>query len=154
MSEQTNDISILRKLTKQYLEICAEEVLKERRDSWRRHNSLKPSRTLIYVRAFAWNEMKESRLKTKDSFWHPYEDFLRESIFRHSFNDHFIFEPWLTVKAVYKCTGWGVDVDRIYSDQARGSFKIDYPIKKSEDLSKLRMPWHEIDEQKTSEKCL
>ena len=63
MHELTSDVAILGDLTKRYLEICNEGVQKERRDLWRRHNSLKPTRPLIYVRAFAWSEMQESRYR-------------------------------------------------------------------------------------------
>ena len=47
------DRQILRDLVKQYVAICQQPCQKTRRDLWRDHNSLLPTRVPIYVRAFA-----------------------------------------------------------------------------------------------------
>ena len=158
-----NDISILRDLTKRYLEICAEDVQVRRRNLWRKHNSLKPGRPLIYVRAFAWQEMKDAVPQCEDPFWHRYEDFLRQSIFRHRFDDDFIFEPWITVEAVYQTPVpagdwewgglWGLPVKWTCSENnPRGARHWDPPLKEPEDFLKMKVPFHEIDEQATERK--
>ncbi len=54
--------------------------------------------------------------------------------------------------AVHVCTGWGVPVVKRYGTEPRGSFKVDYPIKELADIEKLRVPWHEIDEEQTAER--
>jgi hypothetical protein len=145
------DRDILRELAKRYVEVCADREQPIRRDLWRRHNSLKPTRPLIYVRAFAWQEMPESRCRCEDARFHPYENFLRYQLFWASLGDDSIFEPWVTVPAARRCEGWGVDCARSYSEDARGAYKVDYPIKHADDLARLRMPWHEIDEPRTAE---
>ena len=147
-----HDVSVLRTLATQYLEICAAAVQNERRALWRRHNSLKKTRPLIYVRAFAWQEMPESQCQCEDPFFRHYEDFFRRHLFWAAFNDDSVFEPWVTVQATYRCEGWGPAVARVYSDEARGSFKVNYPIKDLGDIEAMRMPWHEIDEAKTAER--
>lgn len=144
------DKTILRDLARRYVEICANPAQKIRRDLWRKHNSLKDTIPLIYVRAFAWPEMPESKCVCKDQLFRQYEDFFRNRLFWDSLNDDSVFEPWVTVPAVYRRTGWGVEIDRHYSGEAGGSFKINYPLKTSEDLKKLVVPSHEIDEQKTA----
>ena len=58
-----NDTEILRELTRKYLEICHAEKQNELRNLWRQHNSLKKTRPLIYVRAYAWREMPQSKLE-------------------------------------------------------------------------------------------
>ncbi|MCD6520872.1 MAG: hypothetical protein J7M05_13220 [Anaerolineae bacterium] len=148
-----DDRMILRDLAKQYLEICSDPIQETRRELWRRQNSLHGERPLIYVRAFAWAEMPQSRCQCKDPFYRQYENFFRYHLFWSTLKDDSIFEPWVTVHAVHKCTGWGLEIPRTYSDEPRGSFKIDYPIKKPEDITKLRMPWHEIDEEGTARKA-
>ena len=145
------DIQILRDLAKKYVEICNKDVQKERRDLWRKHNSLKKTRPLIYVRAFAWHEMPQSKCTIVDSFLRQFESFFRNRLFWNTFRDDSIFEPWVTIQASYKCTGWGLLGERNYSSEAYGSYKIDYPIKKLDDIKNLRVPYHEIDERKTSE---
>ncbi|NOY81325.1 MAG: hypothetical protein GXP31_10015 [Kiritimatiellaeota bacterium] len=143
--------TILRDLARRYLEICASPVQEERRGLWRRHNSLKPTRPLVHVRAFAWEELPDSQCGCTDPFLRRFEDFFRRNLFRNTLGDDSIFEPWVTVQAVRKCTGWGVLGKRITSGELRGSFKIDHPLKQLADIDKLRTPWHEIDEEKTCE---
>ncbi|NQT19607.1 MAG: hypothetical protein HQ592_07875 [Planctomycetes bacterium] len=147
----THDKSILRDLAKQYLAVCSDPVQDERRNLWRRHNSLRKTRPLIYVRAFAWGEMPQSKCSCEDPLLRGAESFFRHQLFWNTFGDDSIFEPWVTVQAALKCAGWGVSGERNYSEQPRGSYKIDYPLKKLDDVRKLRAPWHEIDEAKTAE---
>ena len=146
----THDRTILRELAQQYMEVCARPEQAQRRALWRKHNSLHGERPLIYVRAFAWKEMPEATLHCQEPFLRAVENFFRYQLFWDSLNDDSIFEPWVTVPAVYRCTGWGVSVDRSYSDEPGGSFKVDYPLKTPEDIELLRAPWHAIDEQQTA----
>jgi len=141
----------LRDLAKQYMDICRSEVQDERRDLWRSHNSLKPTRPLIYVRAFAWGEMPESKCECEEPFFRNYESFFRRALFVDTLADDSIFEPWVTVGAAHKCTGWGVGTPRTRSGEPRGSWKADYPIKELGDIEKLRAPWHEIDDEATAQ---
>ena len=144
------DITILRELAKAYAEVSREPEQNRRRDLWRWHNSLKMTRPLIYVRAFAWEEMAASKCECEDPFLRHYEGVLRHHLFWHTLADDSIFEPWLTVDAVKTCTGWGVEAGRHYSGERGGSFKVDYPIRELADSEKLRVPWHEIDERQTA----
>ncbi len=145
------DKEILSDLAKRYIEICRRPVQMERRDLWRRHNSLRKTRPLIYARAFAWREMPDSRLSCEDPFARQYEDFFRRHLFWNTLEDDSVFEPWVTIQAARVCNGWGVAYQRHFSDEPGGSFKVDYPIKDLSDLEKLRTPWHAIDEARTSE---
>ena len=149
MNEQ--DKKTLRELAKRYLGACAQPAQTERRDLWRRHNSLKKTRPLIYVRAFAWEEMPQSRLVCEDPFARHYEDFFRSHLFWNTLEDDSIFEPWVTVSATHTHNGWGLFGERRYSQESHGSYKEDYPLKDLADTEKLQIPRHGIDERKTSE---
>lgn len=146
-----SDRTLLRDLAKRYRDICGEPVQADRRDLWRDHNSLRPTRPPIYVRAFAWSEMPQSACLCRDPFYRPYEDFFRNRLFWASLGDDSVFEPWVTVEAALKCRGWGVAIPRTHSDQPGGSYKDDYPLKTLDDIKRLRMPWHDIDEARTAE---
>ncbi len=150
-----HDVSILRDLATQYMAVCSNPVQGARRSLWRQHNSLKQTRPLIYVRAFAWQEMPQSQCQCKDNFFRQYENFFRTHLFWNTVNDDSVFEPWVSVRATWTCPkwipGWGVSAERTVSDDPRGSFKVDYPLKELADIEKLRMPWHGIDEQTTAE---
>lgn len=149
----TSDVVLLRELAEQYAEICRDPVMDERRDLWRRHNSLKRTRPLIYVRAFAWQEMPQSELHCEDPFYRHYEDFFRQSLFRYTFDDDFIFEPWVTVSAatITPVEGvWGLASPRTHSDDPRGSFVWEAPLKDEADIGRLISPHHVIDEAETA----
>jgi len=146
-----SDRTIMRELAERYRDICAEPVQEERRQLWRRHNSLVRTRPLIYVRAFAWHEMPQSACRCEDPFFRGYESFFRHQLFWHEQDDDSIFEPWVTVPATLACAGWGVDIQRHYSDMPGGAYKVDYPLRELADIEKLRVPWHEVDEVRTAE---
>lgn len=148
--EYSSDQIILRDLARQYVELCCKPQQQERRSLWRQHNSLRKTRPLIYVRAFAWQEIPQSACRCQDPFFRTYENLLRYHLFWDALQDDSVFEPWLTVRAVHKCAGWGVDVHRSFSEESHGSFKVDYPLTSLEDISKLRPPFHEIDEPATA----
>ena len=154
MDANHKDIEILRNLAKQYIDICNAPEQKTKRDMWRRHNSFQKTPVLIYIRAFAWVEMSESKCACADAFLRHYENQFREAVFRSTFKDDFIFEPWVTVGASYKCSAWGLDVNRHYTDEKNEkltAFKVEYALKELSDFGKMRAPWHEIDDLKTAE---
>ena len=142
--------SLLRDLAKQYLQVCARPEQAERRRLWRQHNSLKATLPLIYVRAFAWQEMPAARLECEDPFLRHFENFFRYQLFWDSLGDDAIFEPWVTLHASYRCSGWGLQVGRHFSDEPGGSFKVENPLIDPDAIENMRAPWHEIDEESTA----
>lgn len=147
------DKKILRDLAKRYLDVCTREVQAERRDLWRRHNSLKRTRPLIYVRAFAWREMAESRCVCEDPFYRGYEDHFRRMLFWNDFEDDSVFEPWVSVGAacVQPPEGvWGLPIQWICGDDPRGAKRIDPPIIDPEDARRMVAPHHAIYEEETA----
>ncbi|MBM3188634.1 MAG: hypothetical protein FJZ90_07930 [Chloroflexi bacterium] len=147
-----SDITILRDLARAYLEICHDPGQQARRDLWRRHNGMRPTPPPIYVRAFAWQEMPQSRCLCEDPFYRQYEDGFRQSLFRSTFGDDFIFEPWVTVDAAWVIPAeglWGVPV--IWRGREYGRAGVwEAPLKEPEDLARLVAPHHVIDEEETA----
>ncbi len=153
MSSQ-HDIAILRDLAKQYADVCRKPVYDERRDLWRAHNSLRPTRVPIYVRwGTAWREQPESRLQCQDPFYRQHEDTLRHMLWQDTIGDDYILEPWITqeaAKVVPPGSLWGPEIHHIPSPEPRGSWKFNPPIRTLEDIDKLVPPQHVIDEQQTA----
>jgi len=145
------DREVLRRLASRYRDVCDSPVQVERRDLWRRHNSLKPTRPLIYTRAFAWSEMPDAACICEDPFLRQHESQLRQRLFWAGLDDDSVFEPWVTVPAVFACYGWGVQGKRHHSGVDGGAFKVEYPLKSLDDISMLREPWHAVNEAATSE---
>lgn len=151
---RNGDIAILRDLVKRYLGICHKPIQDERRDLWRRHNSLERTRPLIYVRWLAaWHEAPESKLECQDPFFRHFENHLRQEIFQDTIGDDSVQEPWITLTAVRKTPPngvWGLEYGRIPSPEPGGAWKYDPPIKQLEDVEGVAEVHHEIDEEATA----
>ncbi len=149
-----SDIQILRDLAQRYVEICHKPIQNERRDLWRKHNSLVRTRPLIYVRWLAaWHEAPESKLECEDPLFRRHENFLKQQIFQDTIGDDSIQEPWITQPATYITPPqglWGLPYNRIPSPEPGGAWMYDPPIKELEDARKMVEPHHIIDEEATA----
>ena len=151
------DISVLRDLAKQVSDISKKEIQDERRDLWRKHNSLKRTSVPINIHWHnCWQEIfPDKKLLCEDDFYREHERYLRQMIFQDSLDDDTIVEPWITVKAKYATPTenfrWGPEIKYVLSSIERGSYYFDPPIKETEDLKKLVLPHHVIDEKATAE---
>ncbi len=153
MPQDQHDVGIIRDLAKRYAEIAAQPIMDERRDLWRRHNSLQHTRPLVYMRWFAaWNEHPESNLQCRDPFWQGHERFLRMHIVQESIGDDYVIEPWISQRASVRMPQhgpWGVPYNRIPSPEPGGAWMYDPPLKQLEDIERLAEPHHIIDEEQT-----
>jgi hypothetical protein len=150
------DIQILRELVKELNEIVNNPIQDERRNLWRKHNSLKRIRPLIYVRAFAFHEIfNEQELKCEDPFFRQYEYYIHMMKFRDTIGDDYIIEPWLTVKAVFdppQDLRWGIRTTLGEKPKPGGAAAFKPEIIEEEDIEKLVIPEHKINEKATMER--
>ncbi len=148
-----HDVQLIRDLAKRYAEIAAKPIQDERRDLWRRHNSLQRTRPLIYMRWLAaWNEHPWAQPECEDPFWQGHERFLKQMIVQDTIGDDYVIEPWITQRASVKMPPdgpWGVKYNRIPSTEPGGAWKYDPPLKELDDINKLVEPHHVIDEETT-----
>jgi hypothetical protein len=148
------DIQILRELAQTYMIAATDAKQQTRRDLWRNHNSFQMTTPPIYIRAFAWQEMTQSKLLCENPLFKTCEFFFRQSIFHDSFNDDFVLEPWITIQAVKTLPNnetWGVPtIWHGRGGNKGGAGVCDSPIKDLEDIEKLIMPHHIIDEAATA----
>lgn len=145
-----NDTLILRELAKEVLEISNKPIQNIRRDLWRKQNSFHGTKPLIYVRAFAFDEFFDKKqLKCQDPFYRSYEYYLHMMKFRDTIGDDFIIEPWLTVNAVYNPPielRWGVKAELGEKPESGGASAFKPELLEEEDIEKLIVPHHEINE--------
>jgi len=148
------DIQILRDLAARYTELCASDDQREKRDLWRDHNSLLPTRPLIYVRAIPYDdEPALQRQDCVDPFYQHYESWFRLMFAHAATGDDYTFFPYVAVGAVHVLPPeglWGVPFGRIPSTERKGSWMFDPPLKELSDIEKLVFPRHEIDEAATT----
>lgn len=148
------DRRVVRELAERYMEMCGTDSQRERRDLWRKHNSLVRTRPPIYVRGWPAHEVPEvATLLCEDAFLRGHERWLRTMLYQETIGDDFILEPWLTVQArrVTPPDGlWGLRIDRIPSPEAVGTWMYDPPIKTLADAARMVSPHHIIDEEATA----
>lgn len=152
----TSDVAVLRELARRYAEVAAEPIQQTRRDLWRKHNSLQPTRPPIYLRGgTAQEEIPDvASVACEEKFFRGVEKTLRWQLFWASCGDDSIFEPWFVLPAVHEHTGWGVTGEVQFAPDAEpgaGSYKEDYPLKSLDDIDKLVPPQHRINEAATAE---
>ncbi|NLF93444.1 MAG: hypothetical protein GX564_06110 [Oligosphaeraceae bacterium] len=145
-----HDKELLRPLAEAYLTLCGQPAQQQRRRDWRALNSLRMTRPLLYVRAFAWEEMAEAALFCRTPAGQRIERSLRYQLYWGALDDDSIFEPYLVLPACHRHSGWGYAIQRNRSGHPRGSFKVDYPLKDLDDLSGLQTPVHSIAEEETA----
>jgi len=148
---------VVRDLAERYLEIAQQDIQEERRNLWRRHNSLERTRPLILIMPAgqAWAEVSEVECQCEDPFLRGIEGSLRRKIYHDSFGDDTIQEPWLQLAASYVTPPdgpWGPKYGKIPSPEPGGAWKFDPPLQTLEDIDKVAEIQHVIDEEATSKK--
>ena len=159
---KTADVRILRELARRYMEICGNDIQNERRDMWRKHNSLQDSRIPIICSWYSGSNLAGSLLVDEcvceDAFFRGYELNLRNMIYNDSIGDDTVAEPWLTVRAEpvlpAQCRNgatWGLPYERREIPEAQ-AWTILPSISSIENLSRLVATPHGIDEAATTRK--
>jgi hypothetical protein len=157
---ENKDIPIIHDLASQYAEICAKDIQNERRDLWRKHNSLIHTRVPIICSWYRQSNVKSSiladQLVCQDPFYRNYELWLRNMIYHEALGDDTIFEPWITVRAVHKvppkCYNgaiWGFPYIREERADTQ-AWRIAPSINHKEQISQMVATPHAIDEKETN----
>ena len=159
---KSKDAEILRDLAKQLSEIASGGNQDEKRKLWSDFNSMKTRQVPVYILdpQGVWREIfSQSDLKCEDGFFRHYEGAMRLWLYRSTFGDDFIAEPWITVTADYKGGGpnwwnWGFDAGKMSRIPETLAYHLpEPPIKSEKDLSGLVTEIGAIDEEKTAEKA-
>jgi hypothetical protein len=146
------DRELLRDLARRVAAIAELPIQAERRELWKRHNSLEPVRPMLLVfPEGSWVELVPfGTLRCEHGTARLFELELRQRIYYHEhFRDDTVIErEWLVNKAI-RNSGWGLAPRRRHSDTARGAWAFDPVILARSDLEKLRFPHIEQDETET-----
>jgi len=154
-----HDIDVLRGLAEKYAAIAALPIQDEKRKLWTDHFSLTPTRVPILATYGMWNAwcrdvFSDANMMCEDEFFRHHERKLRMAIFQHEVvGDDSIQEPWHTLEAAVSggwAHLWGVDESMHKADVEGGAAAYDPCIKSWQDVSKLHMTHHEVDEEETA----
>lgn len=148
----SSEKDILRTLARQVVEIATQPQQQTKKDLWYAHNQLKKTRPLVLI--FPENSWEQilgtEKLQITSLFWKQWEWYLRHLIYRHqNFTDDFVIEPVLYINKIIRNSGWGVDLKTAHSNKENGSWAYQPPLKDPKNISKLKTPVIEVDEQAT-----
>jgi hypothetical protein len=145
---------ILRTLAGKVRNIAELPEMKERKECWKKHNSLKPGRPMVLCfPEGAWAELLPERdLQCQDLKLRGWEEYLRRIVYMWEFlRDDKAYDPYFDICPTVEISGFGVDIQKIQGE-GRGSFKYDHPIKNLEkDLERLKFREMSFNRQKTEE---
>ncbi len=152
MSIGAKDRQLLRDLAKRVAEAASLPVMSERREMWKRHNTLERVRPMILLfPEGSWRELlPEKALRCEGERARTIERGLRVRLFYHDhFRDDTLIErEWVVRKAVSH-TGWGLEPRHIPSTSDTGAWGFDPVILEPADLKKLKHPEVVYDEAAT-----
>lgn len=151
-----NERDILRELARKTSYIAGLPIMDERREMWKRHNSLERVRPMIMVfPEGSWRELlPESILQCEDKLAREIEWELRRRIYRHkNINDDAPIEKsWKVFKQLrgfrrgeYAISskidwGFGLEFKRLRSSTETGAYGFDPVLIEYSDIKKLKMP--------------
>jgi len=143
------DRQALRKLAQRVATIADSPEMAERKELWRRVNTLEKTRPVILCEPEnGWNEIiTERQMQCKGRLARHWEMDLRKEIFwGEEMGDDKPVEPYFNVPCVLLPDDWGVEVIEHKPDAQGGSLAWEPPIKDYEkDLGRLKMPQIVVD---------
>ena len=148
---QPADRKMLRDLARRVADAADLPIMAQRRELWKQHNALRPTRPMILVfPEGAWAELLPESALICQPEARRYEWALRARLYTHEhFADDTVVEKHWDVHQVLRHSSWGLEIRRIASPTARGAWHFDPVIRVPTDLKKLRVPEVSIDEQAT-----
>ena len=147
------DREILRGLAARVAALAARPVESEKRQLWYDHNSLRPTRPLIFCDPEnGWHEiLPQSSLACQGDLARQWEFRLRQEIFwGESIKDDRVIEPTFVISHVHTESDWGMHETRIGGDHG-GAYRWDSPLTSYDLLGKLRFPQITVDHASTAQ---
>jgi hypothetical protein len=144
-----NDKSILRELAKQYAEIAASEVNRERERRIRDIHSLKRDiRPILWFEQIPWNELNgtgELTLRCEGNFARGMESHFRQTLFRWKyFQGDMVVESVYYVGKIFSDSGFGMDIKEETAVRDAGNSVISHhyedQLDSEEKLDLLKLP--------------
>lgn len=141
------DRSLLRDLAAQVADLAARPLEDEKRDLWRRHNRLEPTRPLVFCDPEnSWHEIiPDSALRCTHPLARAWEWHLRKQIFWGTqMHDDYTIEPYFDVEHVRMPPNWGLAEQQIGGEHG-GAYAWESPVKSEADLDRLHFPRISVD---------
>ena len=149
-------IEKIRALARQVSEESTSPRYDELRRRWWKHNSLIKDRPLVLCRPVsAWRELiPPDIIVSREPLLRSIEEQLRMKLWKVEIGDDEVLEPWVEIQAAFVGPEsmqdiWGIHITTKETGVKGGSFAFVPAIRKLEDLDRLQVPDHRVDEQAT-----
>jgi len=152
MNISKQDREVLQKLAEKIANIASLPVHNEKINMWKKLNSLKSIKPMIYIDNIPWHEIgieKGLKLKTRNEFFKKVEARMWKTIYRwENARVDMVVEPKVICPLVIKNSGFGFDeiqdITAVDSDDRIHSFiesrHFSPKIKDEDDIQKIKMP--------------
>jgi hypothetical protein len=141
------DQQILRELAGQVAVLAKLPVEIEKRQLWKEHNSLQPTRPVIFCDPeVGWGEIvRQDALRCQNPLARQVEDFLRRIVFWGTeMRDDRPIDPYLALPLFAENAFWGLQEIK-HGGENGGSYVWESPVKSEADLQKLHFPQIKVD---------
>lgn len=149
------DRNTIRELAKKWMELASQPVMNERKKLWKAVHDLKSERPVIMVETSPIEGyVSPSELRCSDTFLRAVEKNMVDNV-RHAeeVGDDIVFEPYYRIGWQLDISDFGVPVEMKPATTAQGDqslgYSFNFPIKKPEDIKKLKKRTFAVDREKT-----
>lgn len=147
-----SDIKLLKDLAKQVMDITKEDIENKKRQSWRGLHDLKLTKPLVHIRMYMCFKEEIWSLECIDPVYRECELKLKHKIYHKMMADDTVIEPWLSISGIHKTNydcRWGAKA--VLGKSTKEGYRPYQPtLLEIEDIDKLLLPKHEIDQEKTN----
>lgn len=149
------DRNTIRELAKKWMELASQPVMNERKKLWKAVHDLKSERPVILVETSPIEGyVSPAELRCSDTFLRAVEKNMVDNV-RHAeeVGDDIVFEPYYRIGWQLDISDFGVPVEMKPATTAQGDqslgYSFNFPIKKPEDIKKLKKRTFAVDREKT-----
>jgi hypothetical protein len=143
----SEDKSVLRLLASQVAEYASRPIEREKRELWRKHNDLEPTRPVVFCDPEnGWNEIiTDDRLQCDGWLAKRWEIVLRKELFwAEQMKDDKVIEPFFDIGYTHSDDDWGIHAEQIGGTDG-GAYVWKAGLKDEQDVEKLHLPVCDID---------
>ena len=149
------DVSLVRALAAQVVELATSEEYERRRQRWREVTERRqPDRAPMWCRpAGVWREIiPQDALECTDPLCRQTEYAFRRDLYKDWVGDDHIVEPWWPIRAAFSCSSehtWGLETHRSIGTTEQGGFRYYHPVQTPDDYEKITIPEFSYDREAT-----
>lgn len=159
MNVYRHDREVLQELAEKIANIAALPIHNEKIKMWKKVNSLKSKKPMVWINNIPWHEMgveDELKLNATNEFCRKIEMEMRRTIYRwENMRVDMVVEPKIVCPLVINNSGFGIeegaDIVKVDSDSDVHSRHFHIQIKEEDDIQKIKMPKISYDEDTTEQ---